>query len=484
MAGVLLTGSAFAAPVQVPDADKERAAAVEAMKKGDLDGSVLHYENILDSTKTDQLTRIQLRSKIAEYKPLIAPNTDPAKAGVWKCKAFVIRTLDYKYKDKEGREHHAIHTFTNEEIEGFRSAMKGFQDLVWKFTAGNLRIEWDLQVLERTITTLSYDETWGYCPWATMTMPVVTDQLKYGEADTVMVYVKMWKGKGETSESVPCRFLADCSGVQPCTKGSTYIIFNSDGAQCGDPSGETQLHEWLHAVDMAMSWVHNYPKEGSMDWTSDGGDYEISSGCYKLQPTEKGWMPVYLHQMRDHVTRKMWRECSIFQKADNVWLNDYVRDYLVLGSFSGEGKPLGGLNQSFIDEKNTVPKLGAKVGGMEWKLASAPGKYPNFAAILGTTEANQNCYAAFAIESDKDQVAVIRTQRDGGCKMWQDGKLILDSPQNRAWDTDPNVIDVNLKKGKNVFLIKLNNFTCDWAFNLKVTGTDNNSLPGVKFTLP
>lgn len=484
LAGILLAGNVFAAQVPFPDADKERAAAIEAEKNGDLAAATLHYENIYDSTKTDQLTRVQLMAKLAELKSKIAPNTDPAKAAVWKCKVFVIRTVDFNYKDKDGKEHHVVHNFTEDNINDIRTALKGFQDRVWEYTDGNLRVDVDLVVLERKYSNYVFDKDWGYCAWADVTMPVVADQLKFGEADTVMVFIKTWLNKGEEGEPLPCYFLGDTTGIQACTKGATYMIFNAGSKQCVDPTGEVQLHEWLHAVDMSMAWVHGYPKDGPMDWTSDGGDSEVANGCYKLEPNQKGWMPFYKHEMREHVTRKMWQDSPIYKKSDNPWLNDYVRDFLVLGTFAGKDKPAGGLEQAFIDESKVTAKLGAKAGGKKWKLASAPGKFPNFANIIDATASNQVCYASFAIESEKEQTAVIKMQRDGGCKMWQDGKLILDSPFDRTWDTDPNTIDVKLKPGKNVFLIKLNNVACDWAFNVKVTGTDNNMLPNAKFTLP
>jgi hypothetical protein len=180
----------------------------------------------------------------------------------------------------------------------------------------------------------------------------------------------------------------------------------------------------------------------------------------------------------------MWREAPIYRKSDNAWLSDYVRDFIVLGPFPGENKPFGGLNDKFIKETKVEPKLGTVTSGKEWKIASAPARFPNFANIVGITKQNEVCYAAFAVESEKEQVAVLRTKREGGCKIWQDGKLILDSPWKRTFDTEPNTIDVNLKAGKNVFLVKLNNVAGDWAFDLKMIDLWGNSLQGVKFTLP
>ncbi len=235
---------------------------------------------------------------------------------------------------------------------------------------------------------------------------------------------------------------------------------------------------------MSICWAHGYPADGPGDWTSDGADYEEGTGCFKRKPGEDGELPIYKHQMREHITRRIWRECAIFNKENNPWLTDCVREYLVIGPFPGDDKPYGGLNHPYINESKGSPKLNSEVGGKIWKLASAPGRYPNIGGILGVTEPDKVCYAAFAVESDTEQIAVIRTQRNGGWKIWQDGKLILDSPWNRTFDTEPNTIDVQLKKGKNIFLVKLNNVACDWAFYIRMTDLTGQPLSGAKFTLP
>lgn len=486
--GVLaLSFGAIASPVPFADADVERSAAIEAEKNGNIEEALLHYETILDSTKTAALARLPLRSKIAELKQKVAPNTDPSKAGVWKVKAVIIRTLDYKWTDEDGKEHHALNTFTDEEVEMIRKGMEGYQKLVWDYTDGNLRIEWDLVVAERSLKELSYDKDWGHCPYNFLVMPVISDLVEYGTADTVMVYIKMWVAEGEKGESVPVNYLADCTGVDFCTNGATYVGYCSGNGGCMSPSGEVQLHEWLHAAEMSISWVHGYPHEeglGPVDWTSDVPQHEEPSGCFKRQPGQEGGLPVYHHMMRDHVTRKMWRESPLFNRSDNPWLSTDIRDWLVIGPFSGKDKPFGGLNEAFIDEPGAAPKLGAKIAGKEWKLALAPGRFPNLANIVGAVEKNQVCYAAFTVESDSEQLAILTNIRNGGCKIWQNGKLILDSPWNRENASVPNTLDISLQKGKNLFLVKLNDVLCDWAFNLKISDMGGGMLPGVKFVLP
>jgi hypothetical protein len=88
------------------------------------------------------------------------------------------------------------------------------------------------------------------------------------------------------------------------------------------------------------------------------------------------------------------------------------------------------------------------------------------------------------VESDKNQPAQIWNQRDGALKLWHDGRLVCASPVSREWWNKPNVVDVELKKGANLFVMKLTNARGDWAFNTKVTDMSGNWMPGVKIGMP
>jgi len=123
---LLATGAAGA------DARSERAAARAAEKKQDWDAALLHYENLFDSTQTDETTRGQLRAKFLELRPKVAPNSDPAKAGVWKVQAYAFRNLQVTRNDKDGKEHQTKQRFRDDEIAEIRAAMKGFAAEVWK----------------------------------------------------------------------------------------------------------------------------------------------------------------------------------------------------------------------------------------------------------------------------------------------------------------------------------------------------------------
>jgi hypothetical protein len=457
------------------DASASIKAAQEAEKQGDFAKALQLYEDILDSGRTPTVTtsRAILYAKLGELRPKVAPNTDPAKAGVWKVKALVFRKTDVRHKDDKGKDLHSVYKFRDDEIEGIRKAMKGFSDLVWKYTDGNLRIAWTMEIVEQPLTSWDGYPGFGCCGYA-------LKNLKRGDADSVFAYAKATGDANEKSDPLPWSCLAGTMGAFPETKLASWIGFNCGAGNCtGGDGGEVQLHEWLHAVDMTFGWVQAYGD--LLDWTSDGGGTSELWGSFKLKEGEKYWLPFYEQIMRQYVTRKMWRELSATRRSNNPWLNPYVRDMLVRGPFPAKGN---GFDKEFIDETTIGKQLANRTGRRLWKQASAPGKYVCFADALGELSGDEVVYAAFTVESDKDRPAQIWSQRDGGLKLWHDGRLVYASPVNREWWNKPNVVDVQLKKGANLFVMKLTNARGDWAFNTKVTDMGGNWMPEAKIGMP
>jgi hypothetical protein len=101
--------------------------------------------------------------------------------------------------------------------------------------------------------------------------------------------------------------------VLPHTKGAAYIGFNwSSGTCANEPDGEPMLHEWLHAAQWTLEHRQRYP--AGLMFTSDGGRMEGEQGgdpCYRRKPSESSWMQFYAHLMREHATRRVWRELSL-----------------------------------------------------------------------------------------------------------------------------------------------------------------------------
>ncbi|HEY5911578.1 MAG TPA: hypothetical protein VJA21_13345 [Verrucomicrobiae bacterium] len=309
----------------VAQAEADLAAARRAEQREDWTAALLEYESVYDSTCTDEATRAELRRKFAKLRAKVPANSDPAKAGVWKVKAFAFRELDFSWKDKQGKDHHAQYRYREDELDRLRRGMAGFAGRVWDFTSGNLRIDWDLKIIDTPLKQLDGEDS--FWPGPDACMPHLAG-LERGDMDTVMVFVKVFgdAAKGEASDEVPQMLLGGAIGISdPLTKGATYIGFNwGTGTADNEPDGEPMLHEWLHSAQWGLEDFQGYPR--GLMFTSDGGRMEGETGgdaCYRRQPSETSWMRFYSHLMRDHVTRRMWRELTLRHPPENVWLKEY-----------------------------------------------------------------------------------------------------------------------------------------------------------------
>ncbi len=449
------------------DVNAVHAAAVQAEKAGDLAKALQLYEDILDSGRLDLKTfsRNALYAKLAELKEKVPANTDPDKAGVWKVRAYVIRQTDVRFKDAKGADRHAIYRFTPQEIEGIRKGMQGFADLVWDYTQGNLRINWNLTVIDEPLTR------WDGYPSPYAVMPLLKS-FRRGEADSIFAYAKAAGAKGEESDKLDWICLAGTIGAIPETGLATWVGYNCGNGACTTPDGEVQLHEWLHCVGMALGWVQAYDDQGLVDWTSDGGSFSESWGIYQRPQGEQRWLPFYKHIMRSYVTRKMWRDLTITRPSNNPWLSSYVRDLLVCGPFEAGAKE--------PDAARLKPTYGAK----EWKMAWTPGKFVSFSSALPGVKTGQVAYAAFVAHADQARTVQLRSQRDGSLRLWQNGELVFRSDAPHSWSDQPNVVDLQLKKGENLFILRLDNVVGDWAFSLKLTDMTGGLLQGVRLNIP
>jgi hypothetical protein len=296
--------------------------ALEAETRQDWATALLEYERVYDSTRTTADTRSLLRNKFAELRSKVAPNQDSAKAGVWKVRAYAFRELDFTWDGKDGKSHRAQYRYREEEIDRLRKGMEGFAARVWVFSSGNLRIDWELKLIEKPLSRLDGEES--FWPGPDACMPYLTD-LQPGQADTIMVFAKVFGDpvKDQPSAEVPQMLLGGAIGVaNPLTKGATYIAFNwGTGTAANEPDGEPMLHEWLHSAQWALEEHQGYPP--GLMCSSDGGRMEGEEGgdpCYRRQPSETSWMKFYQHIMRNHVTRRMWRELSPNRPPTNIWL--------------------------------------------------------------------------------------------------------------------------------------------------------------------
>jgi hypothetical protein len=87
-------------------------------------------------------------------------------------------------------------------------------------------------------------------------------------------------------------------------------------------------------------------------------------------------------------------------------------------------------------------------------------------------------YALCYLETDHAEEVHLRVGANDGWKLWVDGKLLMDYPDNGRIILDREVIPVRLKPGRTPVLLKVCNERKDWGFMVRVTTPAGESWKG------
>ncbi len=296
-----------ASPAQVEplmDAGKQIARAQALQHEFDAAATYAAWERVIDSCSCNAGQLRLAGSRLRALSCLVPPSTDPARANAWKAKAFIFRKLELTWSPKDGGAERSVDvTMTDEDIGLLVEGFTAFADLVFKLSRGQLRVDYEIEVIDDPLTRMSGDGSFWLGPWDVESL--IDDRYEAGAFDSVFAYVKV--GDSDSNSAPAAMFGGTYGGdLGPGGAGWTGIMF-MPGWMKGD--GEVELHEWLHQVDWAFSERLDYPNpivpssDGGRRSGEDGGD-----PCYRRQPRDESWMGFYEHIMRDHITSRMWGE--------------------------------------------------------------------------------------------------------------------------------------------------------------------------------
>jgi hypothetical protein len=100
--------------------------------------------------------------------------------------------------------------------------------------------------------------------------------------------------------------------------------------------------------------------------------------------------------------------------------------------------------------------------------------YLNFITVFSRMHENLNpklqgvAYAYTEIESPDDREVKITFGSNDGAKIWVNGSVVYNVHTGRNAVPDQEVININLKKGRNRFLIKVENLGANWGLFLRI----------------
>ncbi len=147
----------------------------------------------------------------------------------------------------------------------------------------------------------------------------------------------------------------------------------------------------------------------------------------------------------------------------------FIRDWQVVGPFeTGTG-----LDQVYPPEKelvfeNTYKGLG---GNVSWKpITTAENGYLNFISVYNSDSRYAGSamigmvYACAVIISPDDRTVTLTLGSNDGAKVWLNDEVIYTFTGGRNAIADQDFLDIQLKKGKNILLAKVENQGASWGF--------------------
>ncbi|MCX7967578.1 MAG: DUF2961 domain-containing protein [Armatimonadetes bacterium] len=156
-------------------------------------------------------------------------------------------------------------------------------------------------------------------------------------------------------------------------------------------------------------------------------------------------------------------------------LSPFITNWLIAGPFPNEN--CKGFDAVYPPEQaKTLDEL---LKASEWKQVSAADGILN---LLPRFRPNTNvvAYALTVIEAPSDLTTEMLVGSDDGVKIWLNGELVHNNHAHRGLSVDQDRVQVKLRRGANILLVKVENGGGDWAVAVRVRDPDGV----LKFSLP
>jgi hypothetical protein len=156
----------------------------------------------------------------------------------------------------------------------------------------------------------------------------------------------------------------------------------------------------------------------------------------------------------------------------------FIRSWKVIGTFDYGS----GLKEIYPPEKEIDfnKTYSGKGGNVNWETENISSSgYLNLISIMGERSKDVNpraegiAYAYTEIISPSEREIKITLGSNDGAKMWLNNKVIYNKHAARNAIADQEIFTVNLQKGKNKILVKVENIGASWGLYLRVVDTKN-----------
>ncbi|MBM3308924.1 MAG: hypothetical protein FJY77_01595 [Candidatus Altiarchaeales archaeon] len=190
---------------------------------------------------------------------------------------------------------------------------------------------------------------------------------------------------------------------------------------------------------------------------------------------------------------------SIYPDSRVIWSTlmgkqpEYVGEWLLCGVFPNERyvpwTPENSWNSSldygldirYMDEENAKPAEGVECGnGKRWsKYYSSAGGFVDMYTAYEPNAEGVIAYAATYVYSPEDRTINFWYGSDDGVKIWLNNRLVHVNHIHRGTIGVTDKVELNLSKGWNLVVIKIENVVSGWGFYAKLLDLEGNSMPDV-----
>jgi HEAT repeat protein len=185
-----------------------------------------------------------------------------------------------------------------------------------------------------------------------------------------------------------------------------------------------------------------------------------------------------LKQIADRSDSETLRDQAgdVLRRLEEV--GDYITAWMMSGPYTERGK--GGPELFDVEFAPEQPD-----GKAEWRpvpafsRADAP-QVIDLNAILGGD--NRAAYLRSVISVPAAQKAQLAVGSDDGIKVWLNGEVVHADNASRGLTPDQDKVEVDLRAGENVLMMKITEGGGDWAATAKLTRPDGTSIPGLTAT--
>lgn len=165
--------------------------------------------------------------------------------------------------------------------------------------------------------------------------------------------------------------------------------------------------------------------------------------------------------------------------------NEFMKDWLILGPVKLDGDAIktddSGQKRFFEKDVFTTVAIRAgkplgnlKINNVEyaWEPMKSEEGFVDLSKLLGKVEYSI-AYALAEIRMDVPAKVIVGIGSDDGIKLYLNGRLVHQNWIGRPTTPDEDIAILNLKKGSNQILLKIQNMEQDWSFAIRKMGKES-----------